>query len=253
MAKKRTLKKHKKSVWRQTVNPFLAWSLIGIVALFGLFTLKTSPDAQTWGDVEGANTGFDEFGYNRTARIFSGKADGVDKIIDGKVWGDPTYANDLLVMKWNPEWDRGVSENWADPNGYAAWEDNQWNGMAKNGSKTNWHYKIVWDSGCKENGNSSAGGTSYCIWGQFAVLMDQGVDANAGPVHIFAARGTPTATARIDSSLKRVFYWWIYDALHVSYHETLSHLLLIEYGFHVTMMAAAIYLVFLVSKTFRKV
>lgn len=43
--------------------------------------------------------GFDEFGYNYQARVFVGKADGVDRILDGKVWGDSTYANDWLVMK----------------------------------------------------------------------------------------------------------------------------------------------------------
>jgi hypothetical protein len=32
-----------------------------------------------------------------------GKADGVDRVLDGKVWGDPTYANDWLVMKWSKE------------------------------------------------------------------------------------------------------------------------------------------------------
>lgn len=65
--------------------------------------------------------------------------------------------------------------------------------------------------------------------------------------------GYPTATARIDSSLKRVLdHWWIHDALHASFHDRLSQLLLIEYGFHVTMMVAAAYLVFLASKIFRR-
>jgi len=34
-------------------------------------------------------TGFDEFGYNYQARLFSGLADGVDRVLDGKVWGEP--------------------------------------------------------------------------------------------------------------------------------------------------------------------
>ena len=52
-----------------------------------------------------AQGGFDEFGYNYQAMIFVGKADGVDRVLDGKVWGDLTYANDLLVMKWSKAWD----------------------------------------------------------------------------------------------------------------------------------------------------
>jgi hypothetical protein len=32
----------------------------------------------------------DEFGYNYTARIFAGAADGVERVLDGAVWGDLT-------------------------------------------------------------------------------------------------------------------------------------------------------------------
>ena len=74
-----------------------------------------------------AGGAFDEFGYNYAARIFVGRADGVDRVLDGAVWGDPTYANDHLVMKWSKGWDdarfHGV------PWGPDAWEDNEWNGM----------------------------------------------------------------------------------------------------------------------------
>ncbi|TDA39279.1 MAG: hypothetical protein DSO08_02465 [Candidatus Methanomethylicota archaeon] len=71
-----------------------------IVALFGLFLLAAAiMPAITVGG------GFDEYGYNYEARIFVGKADGVDRVLDGKVWGDPTYANDWLVMKWSKAWE----------------------------------------------------------------------------------------------------------------------------------------------------
>jgi hypothetical protein len=53
----------------------------------------------------GNGGGFDEFGYNYQARVFVGKADGVDRVLDNAVWGDPTYANDWLVMKWSKAWD----------------------------------------------------------------------------------------------------------------------------------------------------
>jgi hypothetical protein len=87
--------------------------------------------------------GFNEFGYNYTARIFNGT---------GSSWclaeGKPSnclgiYSPDKLVMKWNAEWDRGNAEGWAHPP-YAAWEDNEWNGKVAGGSGEVWHYKIVW-------------------------------------------------------------------------------------------------------------
>lgn len=167
--------------------------LVALALVFGYFLGNSGLLAQiaNKGNVEGTSTGFNEFGYNYGARIFVGPADGVDKILDGKVWGDPTYANDHLVMKWNAEWDRGNSEGWTDPNGYNAWEDNEWNGMVPNGSRTNWHYKIVWDKGCKDSNTPTAKGNAYCIWGQFAVIMDQGIDFNSSPVHTWFAKGIP--------------------------------------------------------------
>jgi hypothetical protein len=59
--------------------------------------------------------GFNQNGYNYAARIFSGPADGVDKILDGKVWGDAIYANDHLVMKWNAAWDACNANGYDDP------------------------------------------------------------------------------------------------------------------------------------------
>jgi hypothetical protein len=135
--------------------------------------------------------GFDQFGYNNKARIFNGPADGVDRVLDNAVWGDPTYANDYLVMKWNAEWDRGNLEGWTDPNGYKAWTDNEWNGNVKGGSGAVWHYKIKWIGICGADYTPLLDG-GYCIWGQFEVLMDQGKDPNIGPGHIWFAHANPT-------------------------------------------------------------
>lgn len=118
-----------------------------------------------------AKGGFDEFGYNYEARVFVGPADGVDRNLDGNVWGDPTYANDHLKMKWSKGWDnaRFHDGEWT----CDAWEDNQWNGMFPGGSGETWHYKIVWvgleleDSPCWREGG-------YPIWGQFEVIMSHG-------------------------------------------------------------------------------
>lgn len=115
--------------------------------------------------------GFNEYGYNEVAGIFNGPADGVDRFLDGKVWGDPTYANDHLIMKWSKAWDE------AKYNGAAwtpdAWIDNEWNGQVPGGSGEVWHYKIKWIGACGADGTPLSDG-GYCIWGQFEVMMDQG-------------------------------------------------------------------------------
>jgi hypothetical protein len=140
-----------------------------------------------------AGTRFDDAGYNRTARIFNGTGWSwcMDKV------GDPTwcsaylgpYANDKLVMKWNAEWDRGNAEGWSNPP-YDAWENNQWNGRVRNGSGAVWHYKIAWVGPCGPAGTPLPDG-GYCIWGQFEVLMDHGIDPSFGPGHFFFALARP--------------------------------------------------------------
>jgi hypothetical protein len=119
--------------------------------------------------------GFDALGYNRCAHNFVGAADGVDGTLDGTVWGDPTYAKDHLVMKWNEEWDRGNAEGWTNPP-YAAYLDNQWNGMRPDGSKYTEHFKTRWAAECVgvADGTPTPDG-GYCLWGAFEALMDQGM------------------------------------------------------------------------------
>lgn len=129
---------------------------------------------------------FDDLGYNRTARIFNGPADGVDGTLDGAVWGDATYASDHLKMKWNSEWDRGNAEGWA--NGpYAAWIDNTWNGKFPGGSGDEWLYRIKWIGLCGADGTPTGDG-GYCIWGQFEVIFDGGTILNQ---HFWFAHATP--------------------------------------------------------------
>ena len=130
---------------------------------------------------------FDEFGYNDVAGIFNAPADGVDRVLDEQVWGDPTYATDHLVMKWNNEWDRGNAEGWANAP-YRAWLTNEWNGQVPGGSGEVWHYGIKWVGDCVTDPTPLPEG-SYCIWGQFAVVLSHGTfdgqhfwDAIARPV-----------------------------------------------------------------------
>lgn len=90
-------------------------------------------------------------------------------------------------MKWNAEWDRGKAEGWK--NGpYDAWENNEWNGKVPGGSGEVWHYKIKWVGNCNADKNLIPEG-GYCIWGQFATIMDQGT---ADGEHFWFAHGVPT-------------------------------------------------------------
>ncbi len=134
--------------------------------------------------------GFDQYGYNDTARIFNGTclSWGMGKYNWSQAQAEAycgDYSNDKLVMKWNDEWDRGNAEGWTDINGYDAWTDNEWNGK-KNGSGEVWHYKIKWIGNCVEGEVQEDGG--YCIWGQFEVVMDHGTSDG---VHTWLAKATP--------------------------------------------------------------
>ena len=100
------------------------------------------------------------------------------------------YCSDQLVMKWNKEWDRGNSEGWLNPP-YNAEENNEWNGAVPGGSGEVWHYKVVWVGPCGADGTALSNG-GYCIWGQFAVIMDQGTSGIGDtPVHDFLSKAIP--------------------------------------------------------------
>lgn len=133
--------------------------------------------------------GFNEYGYNYGARIFVGPADGVDKVLDGMVWGDPTYANDHLVMKWNQAWDdcNDAGNNSVDAC-LGAWTTNEWNGRAPDGSDWIEHYKIIWVGALGEDSPYWSDG-GYLVWGNYEVIMDQGLDPSNA--HFSFALATP--------------------------------------------------------------
>jgi hypothetical protein len=166
---------------------FLPIAMIALTAVFvaacGQSTDSTPNDPAP--TTPGGN-GFNTYGYNYTASLFNGAADGVDKSLDGMVWGDATYANDHLVMNWNAEWDRGNDEGWTDDY-YAAWTTNHWNGNVPGGSGEVWHYKIIWVGPELEDSPYWVDG-GYPIWGRFEAVMDQGTVANE---HFWYAHATP--------------------------------------------------------------
>ena len=138
---------------------------LGILLLIMVLALVALPVVPAF-----AAGGFDQFGYNYQARVFVGPADGVDRVIDGTVWGDSTYANDHLVMKWSKAWDdaRFHDAPWTPD----AWCTNEWNGMVQGGSGEVEQCKIIWVGAELESSPYWRPG-GYAIWGEFEVIADK--------------------------------------------------------------------------------
>ena len=160
-----------------------------VVFAAGVFALMVSGG----GVVQAGKGGFDEYGYNYAAGIFVGLGDGQDHVFDGAVWGDPTYANDHLVMKWSKAWDdaRYHGGAWT----CDAWVDNEWNGRVPGGSGQVWHYKIVWvgpeleDSPCWREGG-------YALGEEFEIIFSHGTFENE---HLWDAHVVPGGFGAEDS------------------------------------------------------
>jgi hypothetical protein len=165
--------------------------MLGIIVV-GVLVMGTAAYGISSGSsLVAAAGGFDQNGYNRTARIFNGTGATwcVAKGMAADCMG--IYSPDKLVMKWTADWDRGNAENWSNPPYSSAWLDNEWNGKGvAGGSGSVWHYKIKWVGACGADYTTLPDG-GYCIWGQFETIMDQGVDPNAGPGHMWFAKAKP--------------------------------------------------------------
>ncbi len=137
--------------------------------------------------------GFDQYGYNNSARIFNGSLSGwCNKLYNNtdNCVGSPyeTWANDHLTMKWNAAWDAcNKAGNLGSIACTGAWIDNEWNGMVPNGSGEVWHYKIVWNDICYHNAPILSDG-GVCLWGPYEQLMSQGMDSG---VHYWENKAIP--------------------------------------------------------------
>lgn len=139
----------------------------------------------------GAGRGFDQFGYNDTARIFNGT--GASWCLAGGQSEDclGIYSADKLVMKWNAAWDACNDAGYDDAEVcLGAWIDNEWNGKVADGSGAIWHYKTIWVGSLAENSPYWLDG-GYSIWGNYEVIMEQGTDPNIGPGHLWFTHATP--------------------------------------------------------------
>lgn len=138
--------------------------------------------------------GFDQYGYNDTARIFNGTVSqwcAAEGITDTATCGSYGFGsvNDRLVMKWNAQWDNCNANGYNDPTYCAgAWVDNEYNGKVPGGDGYIWHYKIIWVGSAGENSSYWQPG-GYLVWGNYEVVMDQGVTPGSG--HSFNALATP--------------------------------------------------------------
>jgi hypothetical protein len=158
--------------------------IIGVLASLTMAGVMVAPASAT--------SGFDQYGYNNTARIFNGTLgswcaeQNISTADCATYYGNPA---DKLVMKWNAAWDTCNAAGGTDVGACkGAWTDNEFNGM-KGGSGSVWHYKIVWNAICATKDPLSFlpdGG--YCLWGPYEVLMDQGTFDG---VHSFLAKSTP--------------------------------------------------------------
>ncbi|MGC8730434.1 MAG: hypothetical protein ACP5RP_03575 [Candidatus Micrarchaeia archaeon] len=132
-------------------------------------------------------------GYNYNANIFVGT---------GTQWctesGYPTSwctsflgasANDLVIMKWNNQWNTCNAAGEANATACAgAWENNEWIGTVPGGDGSVWHYKIIW----APEGSQYwlPGGES--VWGNYEIIMDQGTEqVDSTMMHVINAIATP--------------------------------------------------------------
>src|SRR6185369_3773963 len=113
----------------------LAIVIIVIIAGFGLSNTSLSSIAGVGG--------FDQFGYNNTARTFNGTGSSWCLAKNQPALCMGQYSADKLVMKWTADWDRGNAENWLRTPYSSAWTDNEWNGKVDGGSGAVWHYKKI--------------------------------------------------------------------------------------------------------------
>lgn len=138
-----------------------------------------------------AEKGFDQYGYNRTARVFNGTGNSwcqnayhtTEAACEG-IMGE--YSSDRLVMKWNKAWDE-CNENGYDNPTYCAGATltNEWNGKVPGGSGEVAHYKFIWVGSAGESSTYWREGGAL-IWGNYEVLMEQGVNDEGHWVGAFA-------------------------------------------------------------------
>lgn len=141
--------------------------------------------------------GFDAFGYNYQAHQFNGTYDGVDRVLDGKYYGQTgDFVDDHFAMKWSEAWlsnkdcngdnqlDRGAgtggypttSEGWL-TNHVAGDYDSDGDGTQD--AHYTYFAKIAWV------------GPGGPLWGQFDIIQEVFNDPTGGVHGLQAKQGAP--------------------------------------------------------------
>lgn len=144
--------------------------LAGGISAFAVAAIALVPTVGAAGNTNG----FDEYGYNRTARVFVGtcKSWAEQKNLDvAEACG--TYVNDSLVMKWNKAWDECNAAGSNDEAACAdAWLNQTWNGKKPNGSGETYGAKTIW-VGSKGESSPYWQDGGYLLWGNYEVVFEK--------------------------------------------------------------------------------
>ncbi len=166
-------------------------AIVIVMVLIALTMTTVLADKPTDMDSQGngiafKETGFDVWGYNYNAHLFSG---GYCDAYKDASWCQP-YKEDYLIMKWNDAWlsnqdrdnDGKLDRHYGYPSyiGSGAWETNHQSGTYwVDGVEYKWVYfvKIVakptTDYVCEENG-------AVTIWGEFCIIEEVYNDPGSG-------------------------------------------------------------------------
>lgn len=123
--------------------------------------------------------GFDQFGYNYQAHSYVGTYDGLDRVLDGKYYGQSgDWVNDKIDLKWSNDWlsnqdcngdgklDRGTA-------GISlGWETNHIVGTYVDGNGVTQSYEDFVKIGYTGPGSD--------LWGDYSVLQEVYNDTGGG-------------------------------------------------------------------------
>lgn len=161
-------------------------TLLLVLTTTAVFADKPTTFDQNGNGTEWKDTGFNEWGYNYNAHLFSG---GYCDSYKDAAWCQP-YKDDYLIMKWNEAWLSNVDSNgdgaldrhlgFDSYIGSGAWLTNHQKGSYwVDGQEYKWTYfvKIVAkptaDFVCLANGGEQ-------IWGEFCIIESIYNDSGTG-------------------------------------------------------------------------
>lgn len=167
-------------------SALLLGTLLLVLTVTSVFADKPTDMDNNGNAIEFKDTGFDIWGYNYNAHLFSG---GYCDAYKDAAWCQQ-WKEDYLIMKWNDAWlsnqdrdnDGKLDRHWGYPSyiGSGAWETNHQSGTyLVDGIEYKWIYfvKIVAKPTaafvCADNG-------AVEIWGEFCIIEEVYNDTGSG-------------------------------------------------------------------------